>query len=68
MSFKPQTSNVALFTDPGENGINMAYSRSINPTKVIFKNQKSLFETPRIIISPTVFESFDGKGWLLIGM
>ena len=34
----------------------------------VFKNQKSLFETPRIIMSPTVFESFDGRGWLLIGM
>lgn len=66
--FQATDQYVALFTDPEENGINMAYSRSLNPTKGIFKNQKSLFETSRIIMSPTVFESFDGKGWLLIGM
>ena len=66
--FRATDQYVALYTDPDANGLYMSSSPSLNPVRSSFDNHRSLFEKPRIITAPVVFESFDNNGWLLMGM
>ncbi len=65
--FRASDQYVALYTDPEEQGLCMATSNHLNPSKGRFGNFKTAFETPRAILAPTVMESFDDNGWLLLG-
>ena len=66
--FRATDQYVALYTAPDEHGLYMSSSPSLNPVRSSFDNHRSLFEKPRIITAPVVFESFDNNGWLLMGM
>ena len=67
--FRATDKYVALFTDPEEQGLCTASSSSLNPSKGRFGGFASaLDDEGRKVMSPVVFESFDGQGWLLMGI
>ena len=59
---------VALFDGSEELGLCMGYSPSVNPSRGQFSNFAPVFDTPHKILSPTVFETFDDNGWLMLGI
>ncbi|MBP5770579.1 MAG: glycoside hydrolase family 2 [Bacteroidaceae bacterium] len=66
-TFRATDKFVALYTDPDEHGLCMANCSYLNPTRSRFADFTSVFEQPRLIMNPVVFESFDDNGWLLLG-
>ena len=65
--FPVDNSYVALFNGSEDLGLCMAVSSSVNPSRGQFSNSTPVFDTPHQIMSPTVFEAFDGNGWLMLG-
>lgn len=66
-TFKAGDWYVGLYTDPVGQGLCTAVSRYINPARSRFQNFKKVFPGSRKITNPTVYPSFDGNGWFLMG-
>ena len=58
---------VALFDGPDDRGLCMATCAYVNPSRGQFANATPVFSPAQTILSPTVFEAFDGNGWLMLG-
>ncbi|MBQ9285192.1 MAG: glycoside hydrolase family 2 [Bacteroidaceae bacterium] len=65
--FKTDQQYIALYTDPDNQGLCMAQSATINPSRGKFRDFKRVFPNSRKLFTPATFPSFDGKGWLLFG-
>ena len=65
--FRAADQFVALYTNPGGQGLCMSVSTSLVPSRRRFANHRSLFAKPRSIMAPVVVETFDNRGFLLFG-
>lgn len=66
-TFKAGDLYVALYTEPDDQGLCAAVSRSINPTRGRFQKFQRLFSNLRKVMAPAVLPAFDGNGWFLYG-
>ena len=59
---------VALYTDPADQGLCTAVSRSLSPIRGHFQNFKKASAITLKLFSPSTYPSFDGRGWFLLGL
>lgn len=66
-TFNTGSSFVALYSAPDGDGLCTAVSTNLNPARSRFADFTPVFDKPRYIETPAVYETFDGNGWLLLG-
>ena len=59
---------VALFLNPGDQGLCTGVSRSLSPIRGHFQNFRKASSVTLKVLSASTYPSFDGRGWFLLGM
>ena len=67
-TFKVGNTFVGLFTDPDNQGLCTTSAHSLNPARSKFQGVHKVFSNPHKVYNPSVFPSFDEKGWFLFGI